>query len=197
MQRYDVLQTPPHIGLYLQREHGFVILARDKHRVSSIVYFTHSESALTQLAELGGQTLATPDEIGFVSVFVRSHWRYSSEPPQFVTIDKHDKIVDAVAKRQVSAGAVFAPMLASVRERRPVPIKIIGEEPISAEGFLVASPQLPVSQQQRIQQIALTLASQDSAMVQQYELVSAEDIARTAEAFRYAVDALLGVVDDN
>ena len=174
--KYDLLDAPPHIALFLVQHHGFQIVARERFNTARTTYFVRSDSKIMSLADLGSKVLAAPDPLGFVSLVAVERFAGRMPPTTITYFGKHEQVISAVLNKQASAGVIYSPMLDSYRERHEDRFRILHSEPNRVDGFMVARKNIAAQLLSRSRIALLQFNAQHSALLQRWEPVATPEL---------------------
>ncbi len=155
--RMQVALAPPHLAGLLVSNHGFIPLATAGNP-SRVVLFTVDGSGLTDLKDLKGKTVATPDELSLNSLIVRQAIEKSGlEIGKDVFIHSHvtqEEVILDILKGEYRIGVGNSVMLSLLSSALEEQIRIVWESAQQPPDIFVANPQLS---QDRLEEIRALL----------------------------------------
>lgn len=86
-QRYDIVFTAPHFYYLANKESGYQVIVRVNGAELKAIIVATKASKITQLSELRGKRIATPDSLSMVTAIIRNHLREAGlDPDKDVTL---------------------------------------------------------------------------------------------------------------
>lgn len=108
--QFDVVDVPAHMAALLIQDYGYSPLVYEQ-LVKAIAVVSRPGEKTLQLDDLTDKSFGLPDQLALVSLVVQEKYhQLGVKSPEFIHFRGHDRVLEAIIKGEVVAGAVVDPL---------------------------------------------------------------------------------------
>jgi phosphonate transport system substrate-binding protein len=162
-RRYDIVITAPHFSLLAADSGDYRIVARSKRDLVSLIVVSKT-SAITDLAQLAGQVIATPPASALVTQYGKDYLAEKGlkdeKGPKYRAYKSHNAAYQAVLVGHATAALVSNNAINKALDKG-VPLRVIDTLPLLPNMPILVATDLPKAFAQQVERVLVTMEDTD------------------------------------